>query len=114
MLENNKNNKHNDASVVLIDLIPDPVVVIDSSRRIVAANKMIGKITGYNKEQLVGKSLSSLGFINEEYKKLLTEKMKGRLAGSNITPYEIEVTAKNGEVKCLRISANRFINWEKQ
>jgi hypothetical protein len=35
---NSKNNEHNDCLSVLIDLIPDPAIVMDSARTIVAAN----------------------------------------------------------------------------
>jgi PAS domain S-box-containing protein len=40
----------------LIDLIPDPVIVVDGTRKIVAANNMAGKCFGYEGEQLIGKS----------------------------------------------------------
>src|SRR5665647_1717118 len=36
--------------------------------------------------------------------------MKNRIAGSNIPPYEIKITAKNGEIKCLKLNGNRIIN----
>ncbi len=110
MLENNKSNKHDDILVVLIDLVPDPAVVTDRSGKIVAANKMIEKYTGYNREQLIGKSFSSLSFISEGYKQLLVENVKGKLEGSTIPPCEIRVTTKSGEAKCLKVNANRFIN----
>ena len=99
MLENDKNNKLNDTLTVLIDLIPDPVVVVDYSGKIKDANKMAGKFAGYQKEDLIEKSFSSLSFISEEYKQLITKNVKERLTGSNIPPYEIKITAKNGEVK---------------
>ncbi|HLN89690.1 MAG TPA: PAS domain-containing protein, partial [Candidatus Binatia bacterium] len=76
----------------MIDLIPDPALVIDSSGKIVAANKMIGEFTGYKREQLIGRSFSSLGLISEKCKLLLKKNAKGRLEFSNITPYEINVT----------------------
>jgi len=41
-------------------------VVIDTSGKIVFANKIIGKYTGYPKEQLIGKNFIELGFISKE------------------------------------------------
>ena len=55
MLDNNKSNEHSNCLSVLIDLIPDPVVVIDSAGKIILANNIIGKFAGYKKEQLIGK-----------------------------------------------------------
>ena len=89
----------------MIDLIPDPALVIDSSGKIIAANKMIGKFTGYKREQLVEKSFSTLSFISDE-SKLLLEKN----ADSNIPPYKIRLRDKNGEAKCLEVNGNRFVN----
>ncbi len=109
-LESNKNNKHAESLLVLIDLIPNPVLVINSSGKIIATNKMIGKFTGYKKEQLIEKNFSSLSFISDKYKRLMEKNAKDRLDGSNIPPYEIKITDKNGELRCLKVNGNRFIN----
>ncbi len=109
MLENkDKNKEHSDYLPQLIDLIPDPVIVIDSSGKMVAANSIVGKISGYTKEQLVGKSFDKLSFVDMGYKKLLAENAKNRLEGSNIAPYEISITSKNGDLRCLEIKGNRI------
>ena len=110
MLENNKSKKYNDFLVVLIDLIPDPALIIDSSGKILVTNENILRFTGYEKEELVGKSFSSLSFISEEDELLLAKNAKERLAGSKVAPYEIRITLKSGEVKCLKVKGNRFIN----
>ncbi len=111
MLENNdKNNEPSSCLSVLIDFIPDPVIVIDGSGKIVYANKTIGKFTGYTREELIGKNVSELDFISKEYKQLIAKNAKERLAGSNILPYEIRITCKNGEVKCLKVNGNPIIN----
>ncbi len=93
----------------MVDLIPDPVLVLNSSGKIVAANKIVGKYSGYKKEELIGKNFSSFSFLSEDYKQLLSRNVEDRLAGSTILPYEIRLTAKNGEVKILRINGNRFV-----
>ncbi len=110
MLEKDKSNKHIESLAVLIDLIPDPVLIADSSGQIIAANNMIEKVADYKKEELIGKTISSLGFVTEEYKQLLAKNAKDRLAGANIPPYEIKITNKNGEVKCLKVNGNRFVS----
>ena len=105
MQEHNKNKESSDCLSVLIDFIPDPVVVVDSLGKIVLANKIIGKYTSYTKEQLIGKNFIELGFISKETKKLIT---KNKLAGSSIPSFEIKITSKNGETKCFKISGNRI------
>lgn len=106
MQEHNKNNESSDSLSVLIDLISDPVVVVDSLGKIVCANRIIGKYTGYTKEQLIGKNFSELGFIGKETKLIA----KNRIACSSIPPCEIKITAKNEEIKCLKLNRNRFIS----
>jgi PAS domain S-box-containing protein len=91
----------------LIDFIPDPVIVTDGTGTIVAANSLVGKFFGYTKEQLIGKSFDKLDFINEKYKKLLA-KNANRTESSNFSPYEISVTLKSGDVRCLEIKSNRI------
>ena len=110
MMENDKSKKHAEFLAVLIELIPDPALVIDSFGKILAANKAIGKFAGYTKEELIGETFSELSFISEEDKLTLTKNVKNRLEGSNIPPYAIRITAKNGEVKCLKVNGNQFIN----
>ena len=110
MQEHNKNNEYSDFLSVIIDFIPDPVVVIDTSGKIVYANNIVGKYTGYPTEQLIGKNFIELGFISKETKKLIAKNMKNRIAGSSIPPYEIKITDKNGEIKCLKINGNLIIS----
>ena len=105
-----KNKEHSDALPQLIDLIPDPVVVIDSTGIIVAANSVLGKFLGFTKEQLIGKSFDELSFAGTEHKKVLAENAKNRMKGSNIAPYEISINDKNGNVRCLEIKGNRIRN----
>ena len=109
-LEKSQSNKHDDSLVVLIDLIPDPVIVIDCLGKIVAANKIIGKFAGYEKEALIGKSFRGLGFISEDYKLLLPKKADKKFVASIIEPYEVKIKTKSGEVKCLKVNGNRLIN----
>jgi len=110
MREESLTKKTNDVLPFLIDLIPDPVLVISSSGKIVAANEIVGKHSGYKKEELIGKSFSSLSFLSEDYKQLLAKNAENRLEGAIILPYEIKLTAKNGEVRVLRVNGNRFVN----
>lgn len=105
-----KNNEHSDYLPMLIDLISDPVVVVDNTGTIVAANRTSEEFSGYLKDQLIGKTFAKLSFVGKEYKSLLTENVKNRLNGSAVAAYEIRITAKNGEVRSLEIKGNRIKN----
>lgn len=105
-----KNNEHSDYLPMLIDLIPDPVIVIDSTGTIVAANRTSEELSGYLKEQLIGKTFTKLSFVGKEYKPLLTENVKNRLKGSTVPAYEIKITTKSGEVRSLEVKGNQIKN----
>ncbi len=106
-----KKNEHSDYLALLIDLIPDPVVVIDNRGIIVAANRTSEEFSGYLKEQLIGKSFAKLDFVvDKDYISLIAENAKSRFEGSIIPAYEIKVTAKNGEVRFIEVKGNRIKN----
>ena len=107
-LEKNKNRDSKNATIALIDLIPDSVVIADTEGKIVAANKAVGKYTGYKSEDLVGKNLLELGFFEKETKAILQKKLKKRLEDSFIPAYEIKIKAKNGDFKFLEVKGNKI------
>jgi len=68
-------------------------------------NPPIAKITGFSKEEAVGKPFTS--FVSPEYKKLVLERYKKRLKGEKVPEkYEIEIVAKNGTKIPVEISAS--------
>ena len=108
MQESSNSNGQNNASVALIDLIPDSVVIIDESGKIIAANRIVGKHTGYTREELVGKNFLELTCFEKEEKSILQKNMKKRIEGSVVPGYEIRVNTKNGNVKFLELNGNRI------
>ena len=68
MKENKKSSSHRDSFSAsfsaLVGLIPDSVIVVDGTRKIVAAIKMVGKCLGYEGEQFIGKS--ARGAVDQE------------------------------------------------
>ena len=108
MQENSKSDKRNKAAVALIDLIPDSVVIIDAAGKVVAANRAVGKYTGYKREELVGKNFLEQSFFEKEEKSILQKNLKKRLEGSVIPVYEIKIKAKNGDLKFLELEGNKI------
>ena len=99
---------NNDCLTKFIDLIPEPVVVIDNQEKIVDVNHSVWKLSGYIKEQLVGKRIFDLDFICDEYRQLLAKNVENRIAGCNIEAYIVAITTKKGQLKYLEVKGNRF------
>ena len=104
----NKSEEHSDCLAQLIDLIPDPVIVLDGAGTIVVVNNAILKFSSCTREQLIGKSFDQLSFVDEQHKRVFAENLKNRIDGSNIAPNEININSKNGEVRSLEIKVNRI------
>ena len=97
-----------DSLSTLIDLIPDPVLVVDSKGKIVAANKSMGKYSNQTSDHLVSKGILEVGFANEEFKSLLLKNNKKTHPASSITPYGIKLSDKNGQTRYLEVKGNRI------
>jgi len=107
-MRENKNLRKADSLSSLIDLIPDPVSVVDSKGTIVAANNSAGEYADRTKDQLLSKDILELDFVTEEFKSLLLRNTEKRLAGSDIPPYEIKIYNKNGQIRYLEVKGNRI------
>lgn len=88
----------------LMNLITDPVVIIDKKGRFLDCSDKIENMTGYKKEDLIGKSFLSVPFITEESKALLIKNMAKRLLGEHVETYEIEGIFKDGKKVQLQVN----------
>jgi PAS domain S-box-containing protein len=110
MLKNTESDKCNDSLPVLIDLVPDPIALLDSKGKIAYVNKQLESLWGVSKEQLVGKNVTELPFISSSCQQLLLENAAKRFAGASIPPYEIKTIASNGEQHCLEVKGTIIKN----
>lgn len=94
------------ALINLIDLIPDLVIILNSSGIIIAANKMALKYSGYASKELVGNHF--LDFFSEKQALALAENAKKRWSGEDVPPYEIKFILKDGNVKFFEVKGNLF------
>jgi PAS domain S-box-containing protein len=107
-LNKNKKFKSNEALATIIDFIFDPAVVIDAAGKIVAANKLYGKCTGYGCLEVVGKNFLEENLIDKENKALLLENLKTRSSESSIRPCEIKIKAKNSKSVSMEIVSKQI------
>jgi PAS domain S-box-containing protein len=108
MREKDRLNESKDTAIALIDLFPDPVVIVDFEGKIAAINKAVGKNTGYKPEELIGKNLLEEGFFEKETKAALVRNMKNRQNDSLIPTCEMKIKAKNGNYKFLEMQGNKI------
>lgn len=95
---------------VLVGLIPDPAVIVDGTGTIIVTNSLMEGLSGYKKEQLIGKNFSYFDFISTENKLILRRNLTKRLAGSKIPPYQLKIADKKGQIKCIEIKGNHITN----
>jgi PAS domain S-box-containing protein len=75
----------------ILNLISDPVVVVDESQCLICTNQALEGIINKNKLDLIGKSLQQIDLFDEQTKKHITEMFTKRLKGEQIDPYEVPI-----------------------
>jgi PAS domain S-box-containing protein len=84
----------------------DVIVLMDKKGRVTDVNDKLREILGYGREELVGKSLSSLtNIITKKSLSILSDNFQKRVADAPVPPYEIEMVKKNGELLTLEVNA---------
>jgi PAS domain S-box-containing protein len=95
----------------LFDLMTDPVAIINNEGKFLEINDRIETLSGYRKDELIGKSLFNTGLFDAENRSLVLEKMAGLADEGFVAPFEVETTNKEcirrfGEVSAKRIDYN--------
>jgi PAS domain S-box-containing protein len=92
----------------LFDLAPDNIVVIDLKGKIVACNSAITELTGYSKDDFIGKGFAKLQAVHvsdiPRYMKILSSLIKGNKA----KPFEISYKHKDGSLVWGEVRASVF------
>ncbi len=107
MQEKNHSKEYSDALKTLVGFIADPVVVLDSSGDILAANQVIDEYTGKELTALVGKNLFEQKIFTEKQNECLRINLSKRLNGDQIEPYEVTVKGKNSLAR-LEVNAKKI------
>jgi len=87
----------------LMNLIADPVVIVDKKGKFLECSDRVEMLTGYKKEDLLGKSFLKVPFITAKSKALLIKNLARRLLGEQIKTYEIEGVFKDGKKTPLEV-----------
>ena len=100
--------KSEDKFKSLVDLIAEPVVIVDRKGHFLEVNDKVVELTGFSKEELVGKNFFKTDIVPMKSKAILVKNLAKRMMGMNVKPYEIEVNRKNGEPLYAEVLAKKI------
>ena len=84
----------------------DIMMLIDKKGRIIDINGKSVEISGYSKEDVLGKHIRVLSkILTKKSLRTVTINFLKRIVGFNIPPYEIELIKKDGELLTFEVSA---------
>jgi PAS domain S-box-containing protein len=88
---------------------PDPSFVLNRDGEFVDVNEKLVEISGYDKEEILGKKFPKAEFLTEESKQKTAENFDKRMQGEIIAPYEITVKTKGGEYIFAELNIKQLI-----
>jgi len=93
---------------MMFDLMADPVAVVDGRGKILEVTQKVQEITGFKKEELVGKNLLKVEMFGAKTKAVMIKSLAKRMMGMNVEPYEVEVLKKDGGKLMYEINAAKI------
>jgi PAS domain S-box-containing protein len=93
---------------MLFDLMADPVAVVDGRGKILEVTRKVEEITGFKKEELVGKNLLKVKMFGAKTKAVMIANLAKRMMGMHLEPYEVEVLKKDGGKLLYEINAAKI------
>jgi len=87
---------------------PNGIIIIDINGIIIDCNAAATKISGYTKDDLIGKNYLEIPFYSEKNKKKLLSRFYEHNKNRNPAPLELEIIQKDGRVKWVKIQSSLF------
>jgi PAS domain S-box-containing protein len=87
-----------------IEFAPDAIYVNDLDGNFVEGNRQAEEMTGYTKEEIIGKNMLEVGLLSEKYLPKALEALEKNLRGERTGPDEFELTKKDGSKITVEIS----------
>jgi len=92
----------------LLNLLADPVAIVDRRGKILEVNDRVTELTGYEKEELLGQNFLRTHIVTAKSKAIMIKNLAKRMVGMHIAPYEIEVVAKDGRKGFAEVNAAKI------
>jgi len=89
----------------LFETANDAIAVLNPQGKTISANQQAYKLTGLSEKDL-GSHISKYNIFPPRSLAIIQEKMKARLRGKAVGPYEVEMHPKKGKPKIIEISAS--------
>lgn len=89
----------------IFELSPEAIVVLDRKGEMIDVNSRINDWLGYKKEEVLGKHILTLPFLNRQSKTIVIKKFIQRMRGKNVPPYDLEFIDKKNKIHIGRIRA---------
>ncbi|MEA3458166.1 MAG: PAS domain S-box protein, partial [Candidatus Thermoplasmatota archaeon] len=89
----------------LFNNMVDPVAIIDSKGKFLDVTDKIQEITGFKKEEIIGKNFIKTLLLTAKSKALTIKNLGKRMAGMNVEPYIVDVLTKDGRKIPFEINA---------
>ena len=87
----------------LFERSPLSITLADKTGVILDCNRLTEEITGYTKEDLVGKRFEELATIDSKDYPMLRKKLENISKGHEDTPYELEIKGKDAKSRWLLV-----------
>jgi len=89
----------------IFNLLADPVAIINHQGDILEVTDRVKEITGYEKEELLGKNFLKTNIVTARSKATMIKNLTMRMMGMYVAPYEIEVVTKDGRKGFAEVNA---------
>jgi PAS domain S-box-containing protein len=99
MTEKNQDKRSKNSFGEIMDLISQPVFVVDQRLLLVYANKAFEAVAGDKLNEITGKPLDQLTFFSQEVKVALAKMVGGILQGEKIESYEMSFSNDDDDGK---------------
>lgn len=80
----------------MAELLPDGIVTLDLQGKVISCNPATVAMTGYTREEVIGKHFSGLGFLRKEDSPRYEEFFRSTLEGKTPDPFEVIWKHRNG------------------
>lgn len=81
----------------LFEVLVDPVVIVDMNGKILELSQSAEEILGFQREEFVGRHFMEIDVTTDKSKALMLKNLERMKKGKYISPYTIEVVAKDGK-----------------
>ncbi|RJS73112.1 hybrid sensor histidine kinase/response regulator [Methanophagales archaeon] len=93
----------------LIEYANDAIFTLNLNGAFQLVNKKFEEITGFKREEVMGKKIAEIKLIDPEYSELVDQDLKKKIKGYSGEPYEIAIINRKGERKYIELSTTAVI-----